>query len=276
MMLAGLTAMEMTDMADGGALLNGRQLRVRALFISDLHLGARACHAERVLDLLTGCDADTLYLIGDVVDGWRLRARWYWPRSHDAVVRWLLDEQARGTRIVYISGNHDEFLRHSIGLRLGGIEVVEEAVHEAADGSRHLVLHGDRLDPLVQRMRRLTGLGIWAYALGVTANDAIAVWRRKLRHGLPQNSGSRRIAAFEAAAARAARERGLQGVICGHIHCPALHDRYGVRYINVGDWVESCTAAVEHLNGDFEMLTWPFRDNLSPATAEAPACERAA
>jgi UDP-2,3-diacylglucosamine pyrophosphatase LpxH len=263
-------------MADGGGLLDGRRMRVRALFLSDLHLGARACHAERVLELLTGCEADTLYLIGDVVDGWRLRARWYWPRSHDAVVRWLLGKQAQGTRILYIPGNHDEFLRHSIGLRLGGIEVVEEAIHEAADGSRHLVLHGDRLDPLVRRMRRLAGIGVWAYALGVMANDAVAAWRRKLRHGRPQDGSSRRIAAFEAAATAVARDRGLQGIICGHVHCPALHDRHGIRYINVGDWFESCTAAVEHLDGRFEMLTWPFRADLSPDAAVAPIRDRAA
>ncbi len=263
-------------MADGSGQLGDRVPRVRALFVSDLHLGTRACHAEGLLDLLEGCETETLYLVGDVVDGWRLKARWYWPPSHDAVVRCLLRKQESGTRILYLPGNHDEFLRQSVGLRLGGIEVLDEAVHAAADGSRLLVLHGDRFDPVVRRMRRLARLGIWVYAVSVLTNDAIGRWRRKLRRGGVVESRRRRIAAFEAAAAAEARARGLDGIICGHIHSPAMHERHGTRYINTGDWVEACTAVAEYHDGRIALLHWPFEGALPAADDHAAAWESAA
>jgi UDP-2,3-diacylglucosamine pyrophosphatase LpxH len=240
--------------------------RVRALFISDVHLGTRDCQAERLLRLLGRYDADAIYLIGDIVDGWRLKARWYWPQSHDEVVRCLLGKLQAGTRILYIPGNHDEFLRNSIGFRLGGIEVVDQALHLGADGRRYLVVHGDRFDSVVARMRRLAALGIWVYAAAVLANDAVNRWARRLSHSSrPGSAWARRRQArklrgargFERLlAAEAARQR-LAGVICGHVHHAAMHDDFGVQYINAGDWVHSCTAAVEHRDGRFELLRWP-------------------
>jgi UDP-2,3-diacylglucosamine pyrophosphatase LpxH len=251
-------------MADGygslGASLPTGRMRVRALFISDLHLGTRACQAEPLLDLLQCCEADLIYLVGDVVDGWRLKARWHWPRSHDDIVRCLLRKQHDGTRIVYIPGNHDEFLRHSIGLHLGGIEVVGQAIHPTADGRHYLVVHGDRFDPTLGRMRRLAGLGIWVYAAAVLLHDAVTGWRR--RHGRGRTRRAARIAAFEHALAAEAHRQQMHGVICGHVHQPALHDRLGVHYVNTGDWVESCTAVVEHPDGHLHLLRWP---------ADAPA-----
>jgi UDP-2,3-diacylglucosamine pyrophosphatase LpxH len=250
-------------MADASADMPRRIAGARALFISDLHLGTRDCQAERLLHLLDHCDTDKIYLIGDIVDGWRLKASWYWPPSHDAVVRSLLGKLQGGTRILYIPGNHDEFLRNSIGFRLGGIEVVEHAVHLAADGRQYLVLHGDRFDTVVTRMRRLAALGIWVYAAAVLANDAVNRWMRRLsRHG---NAWARRRLArklhgahgFERLVAAEAARQHLAGVICGHVHHAALHDDFGVRYINTGDWVQSCTAAVEHRDGRFELLRWP-------------------
>lgn len=249
-------------MADGyGALLtnprvDGR-LSVRTLFLSDLHLGTRDCQAHRLLALLERCDADELYLVGDVVDGWRLKARWYWPASHDTIVRCLLRKQQEGTRIRYIPGNHDEFLRHSVGLRLGGIEVVTDAVHLGLDGRRYLVLHGDTFDPVVRRMRRLSALGIWVYAAAVLANDAMQRWQRRIGRGSTRRSTAD-IAAFESALAAEARRRQADGVVCGHIHRPAMHDHLGVRYINAGDWVDACTAVVERHDGTFELLRYPF------------------
>jgi UDP-2,3-diacylglucosamine pyrophosphatase LpxH len=231
------------------------RMRLRALFISDLHLGTRSCQAEPLLDLLHCCEADLIYLVGDVVDGWRLKARWYWPRSHDDIVRCLLHKQQDGSRIVYIPGNHDEFLRHSVGLQIGGIEVVGQAIHAGGDGRRYLVVHGDQFDPALGRMRRLAGLGIWVYAAAVLAHDAVTGWRR--RHGRGHAGRAGCIAAFERTLAAEARRLQLHGVICGHVHQPAMHDRLGVRYVNTGDWVESCTAVVEHLDGRFELLRWP-------------------
>jgi UDP-2,3-diacylglucosamine pyrophosphatase LpxH len=246
-------------MADGygslGTSLPTGRMRVRALFISDLHLGTRACQAEPLLDLLQCCEADLIYLVGDVVDGWRLKARWHWPRSHDDIVRCLLRKQQDGTHIIYIPGNHDEFLRHSIGLHLGGIEVADQAVHPAADGRRYLVVHGDRFDPALGRMRRLAGLGIWVYAAAVLVHDAVTGWRR--RHGRGAARRAARITTFERALAAEARRQQMHGVICGHVHQPALHDRLGVRYVNTGDWVDSCTAVVEHPDGRLHLLRWP-------------------
>ena len=231
------------------------RMRVRALFISDLHLGTRCCQAERLLDLLQCCEAELIYLAGDVVDGWRLKARWHWPRSHDDIVRCLLRKQQDGSRIVYIPGNHDEFLRHSIGLHLGGIEVAGQSIHPTADGRRYLVVHGDQFDPALGRMRRLAGLGIWLYAAAVLVHDAVTGWRR--RHGRGAARRAARIAAFERALAAEARRQQMHGVICGHVHQPALHDRLGVHYVNTGDWVESCTAVVEHPDGRLDLLRWP-------------------
>jgi UDP-2,3-diacylglucosamine pyrophosphatase LpxH len=230
-------------------------MRVRALFLSDLHLGTRDCQAECLLDLLHRCEAELIYLVGDVVDGWRLKARWHWPQSHDDIVRCLLRKQQDGSRILYIPGNHDEFLRHSIGLQLGGIEVTGQAIHPGADGRHYLVVHGDQFDPALGRMRRLAGLGIWVYAAAVLAHDAVTGWRR--RHGRGTARRAARIAAFEGALAAEASRQQVHGVICGHVHQPALHDRLGVRYVNTGDWVESCTAVVEHPDGRFELLHWP-------------------
>ena len=246
-------------MADGygslGTSLPPVRMRVRTLFISDLHLGTRACQAEPLLDLLQCCEADLIYLVGDVVDGWRLKARWHWPRSHDDIVRCLLRKQHDGTRIVYIPGNHDEFLRHSIGLHLGGIEVAGQSIHPTADGRRYLVVHGDQFDPALGRMRRLAGLGIWLYAAAVLVHDAVTGWRR--RHGRGAARRAARIAAFERALAAEARRQQMHGVICGHVHQPALHDLLGVHYVNTGDWVESCTAVVEHPDGRLDLLRWP-------------------
>jgi UDP-2,3-diacylglucosamine pyrophosphatase LpxH len=246
-------------MADGygslGTSLPTGRMRVRALFISDLHLGTRACQAEPLFDLLQCCEADLIYLVGDVVDGWRLKARWHWPRSHDDIVRCLLRKQQDGTQIIYIPGNHDEFLRHSIGLHLGGIEVADQAIHPAADGRRYLVVHGDRFDPALGRMRRLAGLGIWVYAAAVLVHDAVTGWRR--RHGRGAARRAARITTFERALAAEARRQQMHGVICGHVHQPALHDRLGVRYVNTGDWVDSCTAVVEHPDGRLHLLRWP-------------------
>ena len=238
-------------MADGRAPHADAMCRVRALFISDVHFGTRDCQAGRLLELLQSTRAERIYLIGDIVDGWRLKASWYWPPSHDAAVRTVLRLMQEGTRVLYIPGNHDEFLRTSLGLSLGGIEIVDHAIHRGADGRSHLVIHGDVFDPVVARMRRLAALGIWVYAAAVLGNDAVNRWRRRFRQ---RAAAPNRVHAFERLAVAEARRRRLDGVICGHVHCPALHAVDGIQYLNTGDWVESCTAAVEHLDGSFAMI----------------------
>jgi UDP-2,3-diacylglucosamine pyrophosphatase LpxH len=256
-------------MADGHDPHADATRRVRALFISDVHFGTRDCQAASLLELLQQSRADRIYLIGDIVDGWRLKASWYWPPSHDAVVRTVLQLMQNGTRVLYIPGNHDEFLRASLGLSFGGIEIVDHAIHRGADGRSHLVIHGDAFDPVVAQMRRLAALGIWVYAAAVLANDAANRWRRRLRQ---RSAAPHRAHAFERLAVAEARRRRLDGVICGHVHCPALHEVDGIQYLNAGDWVESCTAAVEHLDGSFALVgaAKPVGDPaFAPAGAQA-------
>ena len=257
--------------------------RFRALFISDIHLGTRGCQADRLLDFLRHHEADTVYLVGDIVDGWALRSSWYWPQAHNDVVQKLLRQGRKGTRLIYIPGNHDEFLRGYFGTHFGGIEVVENAIHDGLDGRRYLVVHGDIFDLVVTQARWLALLGDKAYDFAITLNRGFNAIRRLI--GAPYWSLSQwlkfkvknavnYIGAFEKALANEAQHHKADGVICGHIHTAALHDRFGLRYINCGDWVESCTAAAENLDGSFEIITWTQtgaaeRPAPSPAQAEA-------
>jgi UDP-2,3-diacylglucosamine pyrophosphatase LpxH len=253
---------------DSGA--GQRRLRrqpVRALFLSDVHLGTRASKSEKLYDFLRHHDAHTIYLVGDIVDGWRLRARWHWPQAHSDVIRELFDAAARGSKIVYLPGNHDAFMRDYPGTHFGGVEVAETAIHVAADGRRYVVLHGDHLDRATQvphgiaaiggrlnaalfalsdhwnRMRLTVGLSGWSFSQWA---------RRRVKESIDY------LGQFEREIVVLATLHRVDGVICGHVHHPAIHDRLGVRYINCGDWLENCTAAVERLDGAFEIRSWPF------------------
>ncbi len=241
------------------------QSRYRALFLSDFHLGSKGCQAEALLDFLKHHDAQTIYLVGDIVDGWRMKSTWYWPQAHNDVVQKLLRKGRKGSRIVYVPGNHDEFLRGFYGTHFGGIEVCETAIHEAADGKRYLVMHGDELDVVIANARWLAYLGDWAYDAVLWLNTYLSFVRRRL--GLTYwslSAWAKRkvknavnfIGKFEDTLAAEVRKRGVDGVICGHIHSAALRDIDGFTYINTGDWVESCTAVVEHLDGRMEVILW--------------------
>jgi len=257
--------------------------RFRALFISDVHLGTRGCQAERLLDFLREHDADTIYLVGDIADGWALRQNWYWPSTHNDVVQKLLRKARKGARLVYIPGNHDEFLRDFYGTHFGGVEVVAHALHVAADGRRYHVTHGDNFDLVVRHARWLALLGDHAYRFALILNTTFNSVRRRL--GLPYWSVSQwaklkvknavnYIGAFESTLAIEAERHQAQGVICGHIHHAAIRDFGDVRYINCGDWVESCTAVGEHADGRFEIINWVRdveRPARKPALAEAKA-----
>jgi UDP-2,3-diacylglucosamine pyrophosphatase LpxH len=242
--------------------------RFRSLFISDVHLGTKGCQAELFLDFLKHHDADNIYLVGDIIDGWRLRAGWYWPQTHNDVVQKVLRKGRKGARIFYLPGNHDEFLRDYYGSHFGGIEVVETAIHEAADGRKYLVIHGDVFDVVVRHAKWLAFLGDGAYTFALGVNTYLNWVRRKL--GFPYWSLSQWaklrvknavnfIGRFEEAVANEARRHKVDGVICGHIHHAVLHDRFGIDYLNCGDWVESCTAIVEHEDGRFELIDWARR-----------------
>ncbi|MBD9372592.1 UDP-2,3-diacylglucosamine diphosphatase [Rhizobium sp. ARZ01] len=249
--------------------------RVRTLFLSDVHLGSRAAKADFLLDFLRCHEAETIILVGDIVDGWRLKRSWYWPQSCNDVVQKLLRKARKGTRIVYIPGNHDEFLRDFPGIHFGGIEVATQMIHEAADGKRYLVLHGDEFDVVVRNARLLAYLGDWAYDAAIGINIVLAAARRRL--GMPYWSFSawaklrvkhavNFIGAFQRVVTEEARRNHADGVICGHIHHAVVEDLDGIRYINTGDWVESCTAVVEHFDGSMELVAWQPRE-IRPATA---------
>lgn len=238
---------------------------IRAIFLSDLHLGTSGCQADMLLDFLRIYDAETIYLVGDIVDGWRLRKGWFWPQAHNDVVQKLLRKVRKGARIIYVPGNHDEFLRDYAGMTFGGIEILDRAIHEAVDGRRYLVIHGDIFDVVVVHARWLALLGDWAYETALRVGQGISLVRRKL--GLPYWSLSawakhrvktavNFIGAFEDCLAEEARRSGTDGVICGHIHHAAERDLGGIRYLNTGDWVESCTALVEHADGRMEILRY--------------------
>lgn len=239
--------------------------RYRTIWISDIHLGTRGCKADDLLDFLKNVESETLYLVGDIVDGWRLRRSWFWPQAHNDVVQKLLRKARKGTRVVYVPGNHDEFARDYHGLLFGEIEVATTAIHETADGRRLLVLHGDAFDGVVKHAKWLAHLGDSAYTLALSLNHWLNVVRRGL--GFPYWSLSaylkhkvknavQYIANFEETMADEARRHGADGVVCGHIHHAELRDVGGTLYCNDGDWVESCTALAERPDGTLEIIRW--------------------
>ncbi len=237
----------------------------RTIFISDVHLGTRGCQAELLLDFIRSVECETLYLVGDIVDGWRLKGGWWWPQSHNDVVQKVLRLARKGTQVIYIPGNHDETVRDYCGVHFGGVVVVRDAVHEAADGKRYLVVHGDEFDGIVAKAKWLAFLGDWSYRALLTLNTHWNHIRRRMGFGYWSLSAYLKakvknalqfIDDFEHAVADEARRRGVDGVICGHIHKAEMREIDGVTYINDGDWVESCTAAVEHFDGRIEILDW--------------------
>jgi UDP-2,3-diacylglucosamine pyrophosphatase LpxH len=214
---------------------------------------------------MRGHEADVIYLVGDIVDGWALKSNWYWPQPHNDVVQKLLRQARKGTRIVYTPGNHDEFLRDYFGTHFGGIDVVDSAIHTGVDGSRYLVIHGDLFDLVVTQARWLAHLGDKAYDAAITINRIFNIVRRTFGFGywslsqwakLKVKNAVNYIGDFEKVLVAEARKHQVDGVICGHIHHAVIHDTFGLRYMNCGDWVESCTALVENLDGSFEIIRW--------------------
>ena len=253
-------------------------LRFRAIFISDIHLGTPGSQARALLDFLRHTESRDLYLVGDVIDGWQLKRRWYWHQTHNDVVQKVLRKARKGTRVTYIAGNHDEALRHFLGLAFGGIDIRDEAVHLTADGQRLLVIHGDLFDAVVQGARWLAHAGDAAYMLSLKVNRWFNHARAKL--GLPYWSLSQflkhrvknavsYITKFEEAIANEARRRGFDGVVCGHIHKAEIREIGGVRYCNDGDWVESLTALVELESGELRIIDWKAIESLCTETKGA-------
>jgi UDP-2,3-diacylglucosamine pyrophosphatase LpxH len=252
--------------------------RYRTIWISDIHLGTRACNAELLLDFLKHTECETLYLVGDIVDGWRLKKSWYWPQQHNDVVQKLLRKARKGTRVIYLPGNHDEGVRQFVGQSFGDVVIADEWVHETADGRRFLVIHGDQFDVVVKYAKWLAHVGDKAYEILLNINTLLNVVRRRLGFSYWSLSAYMKqrakraveyVGRFETALTDEARRRGVDGVICGHIHTAEMKDMQGMTYVNDGDWVESCTALVEHGDGALELLRW-VKAEAEPIALPAP------
>ncbi len=247
--------------------------RVRSVFISDVHLGTRACQAESLLEFLRTYSAENLFMVGDIVDFWAMKREVRWTQAQNTVVQKILRRARHGERVMFIPGNHDEALREHVGISFGDIALESEHVHTMADGKRYLLIHGDEFDQVTRHHRWIAVLGDVAYNGLVRINVWLSWMRRRLGiAGYWSLAGYAKrkvklavsfVGDFESSVARAVRERGLDGVICGHIHVAAMRKVDGIDYVNCGDWVDSCTAIVEHHDGHLELIEWG-KDHTQP------------
>ena len=253
--------------------------RWRTLWISDIHLGTRDCKAEFLLDFLRHNDAETIFLAGDIIDAWALKSSWRWPQSHNDVVQKILRKARKGTQVVYVPGNHDEFLRDYLPITVGGVVIQREAFHETADGRCLWIIHGDDFDNVVVNAKWLAQLGSAAYDVALWLNRLFNFFRRRM--GYPYWSLSAYLkgkvkdavsvmSKYESILAEEARRRRVDGVVCGHIHRAEIRKIEGIDYMNSGDWVESCTALAEDFMGHISLLRWteasaPVRRRKAPA-----------
>lgn len=256
----------------------------RTIWLSDIHLGTRGCQADALLDFLKRHTCDRLYLVGDIIDGWRMASSLYWPQSHSDVIRHVLTLAKRGTEVIYVTGNHDEFLRRFSDHSFGNIRLVDRAEHRTATGQRLLVVHGDEYDVITRYHRWIAWLGDVGYQFLLAVNRVNNAVRERLGHGRWSLSAWVKhrvkravnyISEFEVALARECERQGYDGVVCGHIHHAEIRDIGCIRYLNCGDWVESCTALVEDVRGAIRILSWPDQDRPALVPVPSPG-ERAA
>ena len=237
----------------------------RAIFLSDIHLGTRGCQADLLVSFLKLHTCDRLYLVGDIVDGWRLKSTFYWPQAHTNVMRRMLTLAKRGAEVIYVTGNHDEFLRRYSDIELGNLKLVDRFEHRSLRGRRLLVIHGDEYDVVTRYHRWLAFAGDVGYTLLLKLNRWFNAWRARFGHGYWSLSAWAKqkvkravsyVSDFESAVAHHCRQQEFDGVVCGHIHHAEIRELDGVIYMNCGDWVESCTALVETLEGEFRIVRW--------------------
>jgi len=238
--------------------------KVRSLFLSDIHLGTRACQADRLLAFLKEYDAEYLYLVGDIIDLWAMKRGLYWPKEHNTIVQKILRKARHDTKVIFVPGNHDEGIRRYIGMSFGAVDVVSEHVHVTVNGKKMLIIHGDEYDQVTTYHRWISHLGDLTYTLLVHMNRILSVIRRKLRvsgHWSLADYAKRNvlkavafIGDFEKAAVKGASLRKMDGVICGHIHTPVMKVVDGLDYINCGDWVDNCTAVIEECDGSLHLI----------------------
>ena len=262
-------------------------LRYRTIWISDIHLGTHGCKAEALLDFLKSTESENLYLVGDIIDVWRLKKKFYWPQAHNDVIQKLLRKARKGTRVIYVPGNHDEAARGYTDLNFGDIEIVHEAFHETADGKTLWVVHGDLFDGVMQYAKWLAHFGDVSYTMLLAVNNTLNRWRfffnkpywslsKYLKHKV-KNAVSF-MTAFENVMIQETRRKKCDGVVCGHIHKAELREVNGIIYANDGDWVESLTALVEHFDGRLEILQWHYDPRLfvmKPKPSSQPVQEPA-
>jgi UDP-2,3-diacylglucosamine pyrophosphatase LpxH len=253
--------------------------KVRALFISDIHLGTRSAQATALLDLLRTVDAERIYLVGDIVDFWKVKRGPHWPQPHNDVIQKLLRKARKGAAIIYIPGNHDEVLREYCGMQFGGVRLERNCVHVTGKGLRYAVLHGDEFDVVVRTAKWLAFLGDYGYELALWTNTPLNWLRRCFGLGFWSLSAYLKyrvksavnfIGSFEEAVASEARRQSAHGIICGHIHHASDRMIDGVHYLNCGDWVESCTALIETLDGDMRIVRWPHAHPGNVAEFQLP------
>jgi UDP-2,3-diacylglucosamine pyrophosphatase LpxH len=249
----------------------------RSVFISDLHLGTPGCQADALLDFLKAHTSDHLFLVGDIVDGWQLRRKWYWPQAHNDVIQKILRRSRKGCHVVYVPGNHDEFARHFLDHQFGGIEILDNGTHTLADGRKVWVTHGDYFDAVVQCAKWLAYVGDNLYEFTLKLNrhlNRIRAWMGYPYWSLSQYLKQRvktalnYVTAFEDAVAAQARKQGYDVVVCGHIHRAEIRNIDGVLYCNDSDWVESRTALVEHMNGQLELVYWGGQGEIVSLTSQ--------
>ncbi|HEX7820995.1 MAG TPA: UDP-2,3-diacylglucosamine diphosphatase [Sphingobium sp.] len=280
-----ISAIPMRSMETAEPKRTQERRHFRTIWISDIHLGTRGCNAEMVIDFLDSVDSDTLYLVGDIIDGWALKKRLYWPTAHNDVVWRIMKRARRGTRVIYIPGNHDEMFRQFTGLNFGGVEVRRKKIHTTADGRKLLVLHGDEFDAIMLAHRWLAVVGDAAYTGLMALNRHVNRVRRWM--GMPYWSLSKMakhkvknavafISRFEEIVAHEAERRHIDGVVCGHIHTAEIRQFGEITYYNDGDWVEGCTALVEYADGAMEVLDWGNEMAKRDAAMAQAAVEMAA
>lgn len=247
-----------------------QEARYRTIWISDFHLGTRHTKAEFLLDFLKNNESDYLYLVGDIFDGWALGKSWYWPQLHNDVIQKILRKARKGTKVTYIPGNHDEFARGFVDMNFGGIATKMQCIHTTVDGRQLLILHGDQFDGVIQYAQWISVLGAAAYELSLVMNRwynsfrkwmGLSYWSLSAYLKNRAKRAVQHIANFEKAVVNEAMKYEVEGVVCGHIHHAEIQELSGVLYLNTGDWVESCTALVEHVDGTLEVIRWSNPEN---------------
>ena len=237
----------------------------RSIWISDFHLGTRGCQSELLLEFIKHTQSEKLYLVGDIIDGWALKNTWYWPQSHNDVVQKILRKARHGTEVFYISGNHDEVMRGFVPVNFGGVSILNQVIHETVDKKKYLVVHGDQFDGIIQCAKWLAMLGSITYDFLIYFNRYINFFRKKLGYEywslsnylkFTVKNAVKFVSEYEKLVCNYAKQFKVEGIICGHIHHANMQNMNEIHYINDGDWVESCTALVEHFDGKLELINW--------------------